>query len=128
VHEIREAYRINAVILLGQGRGVKGVADALLLDPEAVRSYFKREEKGGLEELLRMSDVGSEALLNSTQLRELDAHLRRTAYQTAAHVARYVEQTDLGPVHAQRHDYAAASHFAFPLCQYRVGVQDPYTY
>lgn len=93
VREIREAYRINAVILLGQGRAVKDVADALLLDPETVRSYFKRYKKGGLDDLLRMSYVGSEALLNSTQLRALDAHLQDTVYHTAAEVARYVEQT-----------------------------------
>ncbi|WP_245232644.1 helix-turn-helix domain-containing protein [Thiorhodococcus minor] len=63
VREIREAYRINAVILLGQGRGVKDVADALLMDPETVRTYFKRYQKGGVDELLRMSYVGSETLL-----------------------------------------------------------------
>lgn len=93
MREIREAYRINAVILLGQGRSVKDVADALLLDPDTVRSYFKRYKNGGLDDLLRMSYVGSEALLNSSQLRALDAHLQRTLYQTAAEVARYVEQT-----------------------------------
>jgi transposase len=92
VREIREAYRINAVILLGQGRGVKDVADALLLDPETVRSYFKRYKQGGLDEVLRMSYVGSDALLDGGQLQALDAHLHGTVYQTAAQVARYVEE------------------------------------
>ena len=91
VREIREAYRINAVILLGQGRAVKDVADALLMDPETVRTYFKRYQKGGVDELLRMSYVGSEALLDAGQLRALDEHLRDTVYQTAAEVARYVK-------------------------------------
>jgi transposase len=59
VREIREAYRINAVILLGQGRSVKDIADALLMDPETVRNYFKRYKKGGVAELLHMSYVGS---------------------------------------------------------------------
>lgn len=84
MRDIREAYRINAVILLGQGRGVKDVADALLMDPETVRSYFKRYQKGGIDELLRMSYVGSEALLGT--------HLQEHVYQSAAEVARYVEQ------------------------------------
>jgi transposase len=88
----REAYRINAVILLGQGRGVKDVADALLMDPETVRTYFKRYRKGGIDELLRMSYIGSEAWLDDAQLRELDAHLQEQVYQSAAEVARYVEQ------------------------------------
>jgi transposase len=92
VCEIREAYRINAVILLGQGRGVRDVADALLMDRETVRTYFKRYQSGGIDELLRMSYVGSEALLDSEQLRALDEHLQSKVYQTAAEVARYVER------------------------------------
>jgi transposase len=51
--DVREAYRINAVILLGNGRMVADVADALLFDPDTVRTYFKRYKKGGLEALLR---------------------------------------------------------------------------
>ncbi|NEV60430.1 winged helix-turn-helix domain-containing protein [Thiorhodococcus minor] len=93
VREIGEAHRINAVILLGPGRWARDVADALLLDPETVRSDFKRHKKGGLDDLLRMSDIGSEDLLDSTQLRALDARLQSTVYPTAADVARYVEQT-----------------------------------
>ena len=92
VREIREAYRIHALILLGQGRSVKDVADALLMDPETVRNYFKRYQKGGVAELLRMSYVGSEALLDAEQLRALDEHLQTEVYQTAAEVARYVEK------------------------------------
>lgn len=42
VRDVREAYRINAVILLGQGRSVADVADALLFDPDTVRNDFKR--------------------------------------------------------------------------------------
>jgi transposase len=91
-HDVRRAYRINAVILLGQGRTVADVADALLFDPDTVRDYFKRYKNGGVDELLRMSYVGSEAMLNATQLRELDAHLQDHLYDTADAVARYVEQ------------------------------------
>ena len=90
--DVRHAYRINAVILLGQGRTVADVADALLFDPDTVRDYYKRYKKGRLDELLRMSYVGSEALLNATQLKELDAHLQDHLYDTAEAVARYVEE------------------------------------
>ena len=92
VRDVREAYRINAVILLGQGRTVADVADALLFDPDTVRSYFKRYKEGGLDGLLRMSYVGSEALLDAAQLSELDAHLRTRLYPSAEAVARWVEQ------------------------------------
>ena len=90
---VREAYRLNAVILLGRGRTAADVADALLIDPDTVRDYFKRFKRGGLDELLRMNFVGSEALLDQEQLAELDAHLRTTVYSTAAAVARWVAET-----------------------------------
>jgi transposase len=90
--DVREAYRINAVILLGRGRTPAEVAEALLLDADTVREYYKRYQAGGIEELLRMSFVGSEALLDAGQLAELDTHLRRHLYQTAEAVARYVAQ------------------------------------
>jgi transposase len=89
---VREAYRINAVILLGKGRTPVDVADALLIDADTVRDYFKRYKKGGLDELLRMSFVGSEALLDADQLMELDAHLQTQLYPTAEAVARFVER------------------------------------
>ena len=92
VRDVREAYRINAVILLGQGRTVADVADALLFDPDTVRGYFKRYQEGGLDGLLRMAYVGSEALLDAAQLAELDAHLQTHLYPSAAAVARWVEQ------------------------------------
>lgn len=89
---VREADRINAVILLAQGRTPADVADALLIDADTVRGYFKRYRQGGLEQLLRMNYVGSEALLDAAQLAELDRHLRATLYQNAKSVARWVEQ------------------------------------
>ena len=92
VRDVRAAYRINAVVLLGQGWSTAEVAGALLMDPETVRSYFKRYTCGGVEELLRMSYVGSEARLDPAQMAELDAHLRTHLYLTAEAVARWVEQ------------------------------------
>lgn len=90
--DVREAYRINAVILLGRGRTPVDVADALLIDSDTARDYFKRYKKGGLDELLRMSYVGSEALLNDGQLAELDLHLGSHLYLSAEAVARHVEK------------------------------------
>jgi transposase len=89
---VREAYRINAVILLGNGRTAADVADALLIDPETVRTYFKRYKKGGIADLLRMNYVGSEALLDDVQLAKLDAHLKEHLHLTAESVARWVKK------------------------------------
>lgn len=89
---VREAYRINAVILLGKGRTAADVADALLIDPQTARTYFKRYKKGGVDELLRMNYVGSEAMLDAVQLAELDAHLQQHLYLTAESVAHWVKE------------------------------------
>jgi hypothetical protein len=47
----REAYRLNAVILLGSGWTPAQVASALLLDDDTVRSHFKRYKRGGIAAL-----------------------------------------------------------------------------
>lgn len=88
--DVHAAYRINAVILLGRGRAVADVADALLFDPETVRQYFKKCSDGGVEQLVRMSDVGSDALLDCGQLGELDARLRERLHPSAQSVVGWV--------------------------------------
>ena len=64
----------------------------LLIDPDTVRTYFKRFKQGGLDALLRMNYVGSEALLDSAQLVELDIHLQNHLHLTAESVARWVTE------------------------------------
>jgi hypothetical protein len=80
------------VILLGQGRTVADVADALLFDPDTVRGYFKPYKDGDLVGLLPMAFAGSEALLDATQLAELDAHLQTHLYPSVEAVARCVAE------------------------------------
>ena len=83
--DVREAYRINVVILLGTGRTAAGVADA-------ARDYLKRFRQGGLNGLLPMSCVGSDALLDAGQSAQIDARLSSHLYLSAAAVARHVEK------------------------------------
>ncbi len=80
VRDAREAYRLNAVSLLGTGWRVKDVAEALLIDPDTVRSHFQRFRAGGITALLHLNYVGSEAWLDAQQMQELDQHLRGTLY------------------------------------------------
>jgi transposase len=87
----REAYRLNAVILLGSGWSAAEVAAALLVDDDTVRNHFKRYKRGGLTALERMNYMGSEALLAPEQLVELDSYLQSHLHQTAASVARWVQ-------------------------------------
>jgi transposase len=88
----REAYRLNAVILLGSGWSPSQVAAALLIDEDTVRNHFKRYKQGGIGELERMNYVGSEAWLTPAQLAELDAHLQQELHSSAASVARWVKK------------------------------------
>ena len=69
---VREAYRLNLVILLASGWTAAQVAAALLIEPDSVRNDFKRYKHGGIEELGRMNYVGSEALLSPGRLVALD--------------------------------------------------------
>ena len=92
VGDVCDAYRLNAVILLGTGWRVRNVAEALLIDPDTVRSHFQRYRQGGINALPHLNCVGSEAWRDAQQLQELDQHLRETLYPTAAEVAGYIQE------------------------------------
>ena len=87
----RHAYRINAVILMGTGWSVSDVAEALMLDPDTLRRYIERYQKGGVDKLLKMDYHGSSAYLNPTQIKILDTHLDAQTYQTVSEVADYIQ-------------------------------------
>ncbi len=80
------------MILLGNGRTGANVADVLRIDSDTVRDYSKRAKKTGREGLLRMSYVGSVALLDAGRLAELDLNLHSFLYLMAEVVARFVGQ------------------------------------
>ena len=90
--EKRQADRLKAVILFGSGWSAEQVAEALLIDPDTVRSYFKRYQQGGIQRLLGMAYRGGEGWLSDEQLIELDIHLQHTLYLSAKEVVRYVEE------------------------------------
>ncbi len=79
------------LILLGNGHTTSDVADALLIDPDTVRTYFERYKKSGLDDLLPMNHLGSEALLDAVQLVQLDVHLQKHLHLTIKSVARCVK-------------------------------------
>ena len=43
---MREAYRVNAVNLLGNERTAADITNALPIDPDTVRTYLKRYKQG----------------------------------------------------------------------------------
>ena len=56
-----EAYRINAIILLGSGWTPSQVADVLLISESSVRTDFQDFQQYGKDELLRRDDTGAES-------------------------------------------------------------------
>jgi transposase len=54
---------------------MEDVAEALLIDRDTVRKYYKQYQSGGAEYLLTMNYPGSQCVLSDEQLNELDAHL-----------------------------------------------------
>ena len=72
----RAAYRINAVILLASGWSAEQVAQALLIDADTVRNYFKRYRQDGVEGLLHVAYRGADSYLDGEQLVELKLHLK----------------------------------------------------
>jgi transposase len=88
----RFADRVKSVYLLGKGWSVTKIAEALMIDRETVRNYFKRYSKGGLSALQKHEAGGSDAALNEENRQALDLHLREQLYLTAKEIAHYVEQ------------------------------------
>lgn len=90
--EKRYADRLKAVILLGSGWSAQQVAEALMMDPDTVRSYFKQYKKKGTHGLLYLSYRGGVSWLSDEQFVELNLHLRQTLYLSARPVVDYVRK------------------------------------
>jgi len=89
----RHADRIKAVYLLGCGWKAKAVAEALLVDDDTVRNYYKRYKAAGLSGLITGQVGGSEAWLTEEQQQALSNELSQVLYLTAKEIVNYVEKT-----------------------------------
>ena len=88
-----DAYRINAIILLGTGWTQTQVGEALLLDERTLRRYVKAYRQGGIEGLLEVRFQGSQCHLNPEQIRALDEHLQNNLYTHMREIRQYIENT-----------------------------------
>ena len=81
----RDAYRINAVILLASGWSAEQVSQALLIDADTARQYFKRYRHGGLSDLLAVAYRGSASALSkdseATLLSQLKTHAPSSTHE-----------------------------------------------
>lgn len=88
-----DAYRINAIILLGTGWTQIQVSEALLLDERTIRRYVEAYRTGGIDALLAVRYKGSECYLNPEQIAVLDAYLVENVHTDAKAIIRYIKAT-----------------------------------
>lgn len=86
-----DAYRINAVILLGTDWSLEEVVDALLLDDETLRNYVKNYKIGGLEQLLERNYKGGIPKLPIEKFEILSDELENNIYLTTKSVCEFVK-------------------------------------
>jgi len=91
-HDKREADRLKAIILLATGWVAEDVAEALLVDPNTVRNYFRRYQQNGLGGLRDAAYRGSACELSDAELVSLDLHVQAHLYLTAKDVAAWVAE------------------------------------
>lgn len=87
-----DAYRINAIILLGTGWTQEEVGEALLLDERTLRRYVQVYRQGGIQALLETRYQGSECRLDQKQLKQLDKHLQKTLYTDTRDIQQFIKE------------------------------------
>lgn len=87
----KDAYKINAVILLVSGWSLEEVKDALLLDDETVRNYVSRYRAGGIKSLLKTTHQGSQCRLSDSQTSQLCNELDNQIYLSTKRSYEYVK-------------------------------------
>lgn len=88
--DVKSAYKINSVILLGTDWSLEEVSEALLLDKNTLSSYVQKYKKCGLSTLLKSFHQGSLRKMTEEQmsilLNELDHNVHLTTKSICAYV------------------------------------------
>ena len=84
------ARRANAILLLDDGWNCAKVAEALYLDDDRVRTWFKRYQAGGLDEMKVFDWKGRSGDLSRERMAELSARLGERLMRDSGEVAAYI--------------------------------------
>ena len=87
----RKSYRLNALILLGQGWTYQEVSNALLLDEKTLMSYIDRYREGGVSRLLEDDYESHNGLLSKSEEQLLIQHLEETTYRRIEDIIAYID-------------------------------------
>jgi transposase len=88
----RFAYRLNAIILLGEGWTVAQVAEALLVDEKTIYLWLELYQQGGTDALLALNYQGKASKLTEAQQEELAKHLDETIYLDSNAIRDYIKK------------------------------------
>lgn len=88
----KDSYKINAILLLGDGWTIKAVAEALFLSDETISKYKKDYADGGIAMLQGTNYRGSDCMLTGTQRRIFCEELDNNIYLTTAQAIVFVEK------------------------------------
>jgi transposase len=105
----RLARRANALLLLDKGWSCVEVAEALLLDDETVRDWFKLYEESGVGGLTRFEAGGSASQLSQAQEEALVAWISQALPRSTRHVGAYIA-SQFGVVYESRSGLVALLH------------------
>ena len=89
----KDAYKINAILLLGSAWTLEAVAEALFLSDETISKYKRDYIDGGLSKLLDKKYLGSDCKLTENEQRILCDELDGNIYLTTAQIVAFVDRT-----------------------------------
>lgn len=89
----KDAYKINAILLLGSSWTLEAVAEALFLSDETISKYKRDYIDGELSKLLDKRYRGSDCKLTENEQRILCDELDGNIYLTTAQAVSFVEKT-----------------------------------
>lgn len=84
-----KSYRLNTLVLLGQGWTYKAVAQALLIDVSAMRDYVRTYRDGGIRALLSDDYKGYEGKLSNEELVILEEYVEENTFRRVNEIIEY---------------------------------------
>ncbi|MDR2540148.1 MAG: winged helix-turn-helix domain-containing protein [Chlamydiales bacterium] len=84
--------RTKTILLLDKGWTYKPKAEALLLDDDTIRRYYKTNLEGGKEALLNLNDTGKVSRLNQEQLDQLKIYVSKAIPSSAEQVTNFIKK------------------------------------
>ena len=105
----RVTRRANALVLLDAGWSCQEVADALLLNDDTIRGWFKLFEQRGIEGLTSFDMGGSASFLSAAQEEALKVFVSATLPRSTRQVGAWIEQ-EFGLVYESRSGLIALLH------------------